>query len=91
MTMTPEILNVICAVIDYKNFVISNNYVVPKEGFDWYKETESYFRTLPLPDGMKNNLYYLDAILSYGASESGLEQLNILKNTNYEDLCKYKL
>ena len=40
--MNEDILNVINAVLDYKKFIISNNYVVPKENFDWFMETESY-------------------------------------------------
>lgn len=44
--MNEDILNVINAVLDYKKFIISNNYVVPKENFDWFMETESYYHCL---------------------------------------------
>lgn len=34
IAMNAEILNVINAVLDYKKFSISNNFVMRKDGFD---------------------------------------------------------
>lgn len=80
--MNEDILNVINAVLDYKKFIISNNYVVPKENFDWFMETESYYHSLSLPNGMKKNRSDFEKILGYDKTEI----LHKLNNTNYSDL-----
>lgn len=80
--MNIDILNVINAVLDYKKFIVSNNYVIPKEGFNWFMETEAYYHSLPLPDGMKRNRSDFERILGYNQ----IEILHKLNNTNYSDL-----
>lgn len=80
--MNIDILNVINAVLDYKKFIVSNNYVVPKEGFNWFMETEAYYHSLPLPDGMGTNRNDFERILGYDNTDI-LKRLN---NTNYSDL-----
>lgn len=89
MKMTVEILDIINAVVDYRRFIWSNNRVVPKPGFDWYEETESYFKTLPLPDGMKHNRITFKNILDYGINKEMQERLEVLNNTEEKDLCQY--
>ena len=53
--MSIELLDVICSVLDYRRFILSNQRIVNKENFDYFTETENYFKTLPLPEGMKHN------------------------------------
>ena len=60
--MTPQILNVIHAVRDYRRWIVSHNFVCPKAGFNWYEQTENYFASLNLPDGMKKNRRDLERI-----------------------------
>lgn len=81
--MTKEILDVINAVKDYKRYIISNNYIIPKDNFDWFVETEKYYHSLPLPEGMRANREDFERILAYDFHSDELERLN---NTNYSDL-----
>ena len=83
--MSIELLDVICAVLDYRRFILSNQRIVNKENFDDFTETENYFKTLPLPDGMKHNRNTFEKILNYAADQERLERLN---NTEYCDLEK---
>ena len=83
--MSIELLDVICAVLDYRRFILSNQRIANKENFDCFTETESYFKTLPLPDGMKHNRDTFEKILSY---EADTERLTRLNNTEYCDLGK---
>lgn len=80
-----EVLNVINAVKDYKKFIISNNYIVNNDNFDWYAETKKYFESLPLPKELNSSIACLESILSYPKDD-----LNILNNTNYSDLHYHK-
>ena len=80
--MSEEILNVINAVVDYKRYICSHNRLLPKEGFDWFVETEAYYYTLPLPDGLSHNRFDFEKILGYLEGVT-LEQLN---NTESHDL-----
>lgn len=80
--MSTDILNVINAVLDYKKFVISNNYVDPKADFDWFTETEKYYYSLPLPSGMEKSRKDFEIILEY--MNTGF--LNRLNNTESVDL-----
>lgn len=80
--MNINILNVINAVLDYKKFIVSNNFVMPREDFDWFMETEAYYHSLPLPDGMGKNRNDFERILEYANTEI----LNRLNNTNYSNL-----
>lgn len=83
MEMTKEILNVINAVRDYKRYIISDNYVMPKDNFDWFVETEKYYHSLSLPEGMRRNREDFERILNYDFHSEELRRLN---NTNYSDL-----
>ena len=86
IAMSSEILNIIHAVLDYKRFVLSNNMVFHKIGFDQYKETREYYNTLPLPDGLKHNHLDFERILNY---EHDAEKLHILNSTETCDLSQY--
>ena len=88
--MTVEILDIINAVVDYRQYIWSNNRVVPKPDFDWYKETEKYFNSLPLPYGMKYNRTTFENILSYAINKQMQEKLNVLNGTEERDLCQYE-
>lgn len=80
--MNKEILDVINSVIDYKKFICSHNAVIPKENFDWFTETEKYYHSLLLPEGMNKNRNDFERILRY----ANTEDLDRLNNTNYSDL-----
>lgn len=82
VVMSKEILEIINAVLAYKRFITRHNFVCPKDNFDWFSETEKYYHSLPLPEGMKKNRNDFERILSYADTED-LERLN---NTNYSDL-----
>jgi hypothetical protein len=84
--MNIEILNVICAVLDYKRFICSNNMVYLENDFDWYEETKKYYNLLPLPEGMKTNNDDFVRALSYMNRE---DELLTLQNTDYEELGQY--
>lgn len=86
--ITKEILDIINAVLDYKKFITSHNYVVPKEDFDWFSDTEKYYHSLPLPEGMEKNRYDFERILDYGRGFA--EKLEMLNRTNYSDLHYHK-
>lgn len=62
--MSKELLNIINAVVDYRRYIISNNYIFPEQNFDSFKQTEEYFKTLPLPQGMKKNRITFQNILA---------------------------
>ena len=82
--MSKEILDVINAVIYYGRYIMSHNYIVPKDGFDHFAEMEKYYHSLPLPEGMSKNRADFERILQIGwYSGKELERLN---NTNYSDL-----
>ncbi len=84
--MSVELLNVINAVIDYRRYILSNNYIFPQKDFDSFKQTEEYFNTLPLPSGVKHNKVTFEKILTYGGvCEETLDKWN---NMEYCDLCK---
>lgn len=90
MKMTVEILDIINAVVDFRKFICSNNRIKKKTGFDWYNETEKYFSSLPLPDGMKHNRITFENILSYATNKQMQEKLHILNGTEEKDLCRYE-
>lgn len=82
--MSKEILDVINAVVYYGRYIMSNNYIVPKENFDHFAEMEKYYHSLPLPEGMAKNRADFERILQIGwYSGKELERLN---STNYSDL-----
>lgn len=86
LEMNIKILDVILATLAYKNYVIANNYVSPKQNFDWYNETKQYYNSLNLPNGMSKNNTDFESILDYGRNQ---ELLSKLMATNLEDLNKY--
>ncbi len=80
--MSKEILDVVNAVLTYKRFICSHNYLCPKENFDWYYETKKYYHSLTLPEGMKKNRNDFERILSCENSED----LKMLNNADPSDL-----
>lgn len=91
MKMTEEILNIIHAVLDYKKFICSQNRIKQfhKDNFDWFAETEKYYCSLELSEGMKHHRSYLEAILSY-QTRGGMDKLNKMDSTEPEDLCNFE-
>lgn len=91
MKMTEEILNIIHAVLDYKKFICSQNRLKQfhEDNFDWFTETEKYYHSLDLPEGIKYHRSYLEAILSY-QTKGGMDKLDKMDNTEPEDLCNYE-
>ena len=84
MRMNEQILNILNAVVDYKKFIISNNMIFQNKEFDWYRETEKYFSSLPLPDGMKHSKYFFEKILAIDG-----KTLDKFNSTESEELSKY--
>lgn len=91
MKMTEEILNIIHTVLDYKKFICSQNMLKQfhVDNFDWFSETEKYYFSLELPEGMKHHKSHLELILSY-QKRGGMKKLNIMDNTEQEDLCNFE-
>lgn len=92
MTMTVEILNVIHAVLNYKQFICSQNklYQFHKDDFDWFSETEKYYQSLILPYGMSGNRIEFEKILLYGSSKIGRGELDKLDNIEESELCNFE-
>lgn len=94
MKMTPEILNVIHAVLDYKRFVLSHMYVVdniyPLDNFDWYEKVEDYYHSLPLPEGMHKNKEDFEKILRYRYSSKKVRELNEMDKTYRSEFGKFE-
>lgn len=90
--MITEILNIIHVVLDYRKFICSQNMLnqFHNDKFDWYSETEKYYHTLDLPEGMKHSRIDFEKILSYGSTKSGMIELDKMDNTEPEDLSKFK-
>lgn len=85
--MNRDILDVINVVLDYKKFIISENMIMKKKEFDWYKKTQDYYHSLQLPNGMMKNILDFEKILSYGeGNRAVLEELN---NTPTEELDQF--
>ena len=85
--MNSDILNVINCVVNYKKFVTSYHVFILKENdFDAYIETEKFFLTLPLPNGMKHNSSTFENILNYANNNKLLNELN---NTEADELNKF--
>lgn len=84
--MNMELLNIICAVLNYKKFICSQNMLgqFHTDNFDWYNETEKYFNTLSLPEGMKHNLITFEMILSYGVDGKRLDRLRSMECCDLE-------
>lgn len=76
--MNVEILNVIHAVLDFKRFVNSNNYIYPKEMQDPDEEAEAYYMNIPLPEELKHNKIDFERVLSYGKDKKRLAYLDSL-------------
>lgn len=92
MKMTSHALNVIHAVLDYKRFICSQNMLdqFHRDDFDWFAETEKYYYSLDLPEGMPKNRTALETILSYQTG-SGQEKINRMDNTETENLHLFTL
>lgn len=89
--MTHDILNVIHAVLSYRDFIIRHHNVVDKTyslSFDWYTKTQKYYFGLPLPAEMKKNKQDFEIILSYGIMRE--DELKVLDNTSSHDLYKFR-
>ena len=88
MTMTVEILNVIHAVLDYKQFICSQNKLKQfhTENFDWFAETKKYYYNLDLPDGMHHNNANFEKILAY----QNTKELDELDHTEESELSNFK-
>jgi len=64
--MSMEILNVINAVLDYKQFLISyHTFILKESNFDFIAETKKFYYSLDLPEGMNKNIGDFEAILSF--------------------------
>jgi hypothetical protein len=87
--MNKEILDVILAVLAYKEYVYRHNNIISEDDFDWYRKTEKYYYSLPLPDGMKKNISDFEAILSYGSSKCGKGLLKTLCSVEPAKLNEY--
>ncbi len=61
--MTKQTLNIIHAVRDYKRWTVSNNMAEPREDFDWYNETKTYYFSFKLPEDMEANYSDFERIL----------------------------
>lgn len=81
--MNVEILNIINATLNYQKFICSNDRIFEDDNFDWYKQTEDYYNTLPLPKGLKHSINDFEKILDYMHQQDKLDRLN---NTSYSDL-----
>lgn len=78
MKMTSDILDIIHVVLDYKKFICSQNLLVQfhKEDFDWAIETEQYYYSLNLPEGMKKNMHDFLKILTYANRSEELIEMD---------------
>ena len=87
MKMTEEILSIIHVVLDYKKFICSQNRLnqFHVDNFDWFTETEKYYYSLMLPEGMHHNRADLEKILSY-RTRGGIIELDKMDNTEPNDL-----
>jgi hypothetical protein len=84
-----EILNVIHAVLDYREYIIYDNRVTKKfdpSVFDTDKEAFKYYCSLPLPEGMKANYSDFNRILAY----KNWDKLGVLDRTEEKVLCNYE-
>ena len=72
-TITKEMLDIINLVRAYKRYIIKENNVLKKDGFDWYEETQDYYLTLPLK-GFKRNIEDFEFIILM--DEETLKELN---------------
>lgn len=84
--MSVKLLNVINAVVDYRRYIISNNYIFPQKDFDDIEKTKRYFKTLPLPEGVNHNNANFEKILIFGGAASNI--LDKWNNMECCDLCK---
>lgn len=71
--MNKEILDVICAVVDYKKWICSDIRLKGRnqERFDWYKKTEQYYIQIEKPKEMGNNTSDFDRVLFYSLMKDG--------------------
>lgn len=83
--MNENILNVINAVLAYKNLMICESHLYKDKNFDWYKKTQDYYYSLSLPEGLNKNIMDFERILRLYESNS-LEKWN---NTIIEELSQF--
>lgn len=70
-SMNEKIQSIICAVHAYKKHLISYyNFVLGEKNYNWYDETKRFYNTLPLPEGMSDNIACFEAVLSYPIDET---------------------
>lgn len=85
--MNKEILEVINTVINYKKYLVGYHVrILKNEDYDCMAETEKFYYSLPLPNGMKKNNQDFEIILDYSRNKNLLDELN---KTNFEDLDNY--
>lgn len=79
--MNEKILDVILAVLSYKTFTIRHNRVCGTD-HSWFYETEKYYQSLSLPEGMNKNRSDYERVLSWENSD----ELEKAYNMQTEDL-----
>jgi len=89
--MSEEILNIIHVVLDFKKFICSQNRLnqFHMDNFDWYDETEKYYYSINLPEGMHHNKTDFEKILLY-RTRGGRIELDKMDNTEPEDLGSFE-
>lgn len=84
-----DILNVIHAVIDYKKHLQSYHVMLlDNKQFNTVVETEKFYYSLDLPEGMSKNKSDFERILSF-ENRYATEQLEDFDNTEESDLCMF--
>ncbi|MCK9198455.1 MAG: hypothetical protein M0P49_02515 [Bacilli bacterium] len=64
--LTKEMQAIILTVQDYAKFLRRYHYsVLGNMKFNWWKETEKFYNTLPLPEGMNTCLACFEAVMDY--------------------------
>lgn len=85
MAKMKEALDIINAVISYGKFIRNHRRIFPMENFDCIDEMEKYYKSLPLPEGMKKNHADFERILGIGWYDD--KELYRLNNIGDSDLC----
>lgn len=83
--MQRQTLNVIHAVRSHRRFIISNEYVMHKDGFDWFKENEEYFHSIQDTGELKKNR--ADFNLIHKIPQNDIDRWDFMEN---EELAKEK-
>lgn len=64
MKLNSKIQLVILAVQAYKKFICYNNELKGNKQ-DWYNSCKVYYNSLDLPEGLKKNKYWFEAVINY--------------------------